>query len=620
MPSRRTRQLAAVLVAGAVALGVAPVRAAAPSVTATQDRDHARAASETITVTGTFEDGSGNPEPDGTLVHFADRTAPGNGGVVFPGHLVTDVGVHGTGAGDGYWMLDALGEVVAFGAAPWLGDAAHEDVQAPFVAMATDHSVYLLVTAAGEVFPFGLGFHGDTGAILLNRPIMTALLQPDGSGYHVVAEDGGVFAFGAAQFWGSTGNLDVTIVDAALTPSGDGYWMLTDEGDVHAFGDAVDAGGLPVSGPEAAAIVPIAADGYVIVDADGGVHPFGTATPLTGTDGFDELSALPVVAAAPTPDGGGVLAVDPFGRLVAAGTVAAAGSLWTIPTAGGRAAFSFTSLAAGRTTVAAVSADGSASAELGQVWSGVNGYRLVAGDGGVFGFGDSPFQGSTGAIRLNQPIVGMATTPSGRGYWLVAADGGIFAFGDATYHGSTGSIALNQPIVGMASTSTGGGYWLVARDGGIFAFGDAAFHGSTGAMQLNQPIVGMAPTPTGAGYRFVAADGGVFAFGDATFLGSMGGTTLAQPVVGLAAPPFGDGYWLVARDGGIFSFGDAAFHGSTGAVRLNQPIVGMAATATGEGYWFVAADGGVFAYGDAPFLGSVVEPGLARPIVGMVAH
>jgi hypothetical protein len=30
---------------------------------------------------------------------------------------------------------------------------------------------------------------------------------------------------------------------------------------------------------------------------------------------------------------------------------------------------------------------------------------------------------------LNQPIVGMATPPSGQGYWLVARDGGIFTFG-----------------------------------------------------------------------------------------------------------------------------------------------------------------------------------------------
>ena len=39
-------------------------------------------------------------------------------------------------------------------------------------------------------------------------------------------------------------------------------------------------------------------------------------------------------------------------------------------------------------------------------------------------------------INSNAPIVGIASTPTGRGYWLVAADGGVFAFGDATYLGN----------------------------------------------------------------------------------------------------------------------------------------------------------------------------------------
>ncbi len=44
----------------------------------------------------------------------------------------------------------------------------------------------------------------------------------------------------------------------------------------------------------------------------------------------------------------------------------------------------------------------------------------------------------------------MAATPSGAGYWLVASDGGVFSFGDAQFFGSTGAIHLNQPIVGIA--------------------------------------------------------------------------------------------------------------------------------------------------------------------------
>jgi hypothetical protein len=244
------------------------------------------------------------------------------------------------------------------------------------------------------------------------------------------------------------------------------------------------------------------------------------------------------------------------------------------------------------------------------------GYWLVARDGGIFAFCQARFFGSTGAIRLNQPIVGMASTPSSNGYWLVASDGGIFAFGDAVFRGSTGAIRLNQPIVGMARTPSGNGYWLVASDGGIFAFGDAVFRGSTGAIRLAQPIVGMARTPSGNGYWLVAADGGIFAFGDAAFRGSTGAIRLAQPIRGMAATPSGNGYWLVATDGGIFAFGDAAFRGSTGAIRLNQPIAGMARNPNGQGYWLVATDGGIFSF-NVPFFGSTGAIRLNQPIVGM---
>jgi hypothetical protein len=98
---------------------------------------------------------------------------------------------------------------------------------------------------------------------------------------------------------------------------------------------------------------------------------------------------------------------------------------------------------------------------------------LAAADGGIFTFGDASYFGSTGGMRLNQPIVAMASTPDGGGYWLAAADGGIFTFGDASYFGSTGGMRLNQPIVAMASTPDGGGYWLATAGGSVLSFGDA---------------------------------------------------------------------------------------------------------------------------------------------------
>jgi hypothetical protein len=252
------------------------------------------------------------------------------------------------------------------------------------------------------------------------------------------------------------------------------------------------------------------------------------------------------------------------------------------------------------------------------------GYNLYQGDGMVSspamlsirsgilssGFFGVDIFGDMSGTTLNQPVVGMATTPLDGGYWLVAGDGGVFSFGDAAFYGSTGNIRLNRPVLGMAATPNGKGYWFVASDGGVFSYGDAAFYGSTGNLRLNQPIVGMAATPDGKGYWLVASDGGVFSFGDAGFHGSTGNLHLNQPIVGMAASPDGNGYWLVASDGGIFTFGDAAFYGSAGSIHLNSPVVGMAASAGGGGYWVTAADGGVFSYGDARFAGSLGGTGV----------
>ena len=106
------------------------------------------------------------------------------------------------------------------------------------------------------------------------------------------------------------------------------------------------------------------------------------------------------------------------------------------------------------------------------------GYWTTTWAGNVTAYGGAPTLGSPASfgIHLNQPILSMASTPSGHGYWLVASDGGVFSFGNAIFYGSTGSIHLNKPIVGIAPTPSGRGYWLVASDGGIFSYGDAQFY------------------------------------------------------------------------------------------------------------------------------------------------
>ena len=91
----------------------------------------------------------------------------------------------------------------------------------------------------------------------------------------------------------------------------------------------------------------------------------------------------------------------------------------------------------------------------------LQGYNLVASDGGVFSFGGTPFCGSTGGMTLNAPIVGMAMASNTGGYWFAASDGGVFAYGGAQFYGSMGGRPLNEPIVAIAATPDGQGYWLV---------------------------------------------------------------------------------------------------------------------------------------------------------------
>ncbi len=102
----------------------------------------------------------------------------------------------------------------------------------------------------------------DAALVISIRPIAAP-------GYWEVASDGGIFSYGGAQFYGSTGSLHLNapIVGMAATPDDAGYWLLASDGGIFAFGDAIFYG------------------------STGGMH----------------LNA-PIVAMAPTPDGGRVLA------------------------------------------------------------------------------------------------------------------------------------------------------------------------------------------------------------------------------------------------------------------------------------------------------------------------
>jgi hypothetical protein len=220
-----------------------------------------------------------------------------------------------------------------------------------------------------------------------------------------------------------------------------------------------------------------------------------------------------------------------------------------------------------------------------------------------------------------QPLVEQLVLPpaANQGFVAAATDGGVFAFGNFPFNGSLGGLHLNRPVVGAAALAGGSGEWLAAADGGVFSFGSAGFYGSLGGMTLNRPIVGMAAAPDGRGYWLVGSDGGVFAFGSAKFYGSLGGADMQHPVVAIVSTPNGQGYWLVGSDGGVFAFGNAAYLGSVPGqgIAAGSPVIGGAATPSGDGYWLVGADGSVYTYGDATFLGSLVGLPLSAPVVAV---
>ncbi|HEU5001862.1 MAG TPA: SpoIID/LytB domain-containing protein [Actinomycetota bacterium] len=335
---------------------------------------------------------------------------------------------------------------------------------------------------AGTATDTGDGFAAKLGL----RSNWFTVVYP--AGYWVVGADGGIFSFGNAGFFGSTGSIKLTqpVVGMAGTPDKGGYWLVASDGGIFSFGDAQflgSTGGMRLNKP----VVGMAP--HAVPPPTPTVSPAPSPTPSPPVT----ASATPTRSPSPTPSPSPATSPSP------------------------------------------------PPAATGPAFATAGGYWLVASDGGIFSFGDAPFYGSTGSIRLNKPIVGMAATPDGGGYWLVASDGGIFSFGDARFYGSTGSLRLNQPIVGMAATPDGGGYWLVASDGGIFSFGDAQFAGSTGGIKLNRPVTGMAATPSGSGYWLVATDGGIFSFGDAAFYGSVPGAapTSATTKVGMASTQVG---------------------------------------------------------------------------------
>jgi SpoIID/LytB domain protein len=247
-------------------------------------------------------------------------------------------------------------------------------------------SGYWIVASNGGVYPFGAADnHGSMAGRLLNAPVIGMAPTADGAGYWLVARDGGIFSYGDARFYGSTGQirLDRPVIGMASTSDGKGYWLYAGDGGIFTFGDARfygSTGNVRLAQPMVGMAPTPDGRGYWLVAADGGVFAFGDAR-FYGSTGKVRL-AQPVVGMVPTANG--------------------------------------------------------------------HGYWLVGRDGGIFAFGNAGFVGSLPGLGIRDTITSVAPTEDGGGYLMVSAGGRVYAFGDAPYFGDPAST-----IAGWSSQAIG---------------------------------------------------------------------------------------------------------------------------------------------------------------------
>ena len=101
-----------------------------------------------------------------------------------------------------------------------------------------------MVASDGGIFSFGdARFYGSTGDRRLNAPVQSLVPDADGTGYWLVASDGGIFAF-SAPFRGSMGGHRLNQPVTGMVRFGNGYLMVATDGGVFNFSDKPFLGSL----------------------------------------------------------------------------------------------------------------------------------------------------------------------------------------------------------------------------------------------------------------------------------------------------------------------------------------------------------------------------------------
>jgi hypothetical protein len=267
---------------------------------------------------------------------------------------------------------------------------------------------------------------------------------PPPHGYWLVGSDGGIFSFGTAPFYGSTGSLRLQrpVVGIVPTPDHHGYWLDASDGGVFAFGDAGFYGSIPGLG----------------------LRPAGSGLPNS--------LAAPIVGMVSSTDGGGYYMVASDGGIFAFGDARFYGACPVIVNDNG--------CSGAGVAVVPVEYNGNGYS--------ANGYWLMTQSGNVYAFGTTPEYGAPGSLGV--PVTSAVGTPDGLGYWILFRNGDVSNFGDAENLGSPGGMlgGLNSASAVFA-TADGNGYWVASSTGQVFPFGNAPDDGAMSGTRLNGPII-----------------------------------------------------------------------------------------------------------------------------------
>ena len=236
---------------------------------------------------------------------------------------------------------------------------------------------------------------GPAGGLDLNVGLVDVAAHPDADGYWLVSADGGVFSFGAAQFYGSTGALRSTHRSSAsrlrATAPATGSSAPTAASSASApRRSSVRSAASRLQAPILAIEPTPSGNGYWLIAADGGVFSFGDASFHGSTAALD--LPKPIVAAAATPTGAGYWLMSSDGAVFAFGD----------------AEFQGSAIDAAAPPAVEISADGT-------------GYRVARENGAVAAFGVADLGGIPDPAAGAQPVVGLATR-SGGGYWLAQGE------------------------------------------------------------------------------------------------------------------------------------------------------------------------------------------------------